>query len=332
MNTRLRSVERRLAAIVYADVAGYTRLMNADEAGTLRLLTSHRVMIERLIPQHGGRIANTAGDSVLAEFPSAVDALQCALGIQERVAATQEEVSEDRRVSFRIGIHVGEAMVQGRDLFGDAVNVAARMQAIAEPGTVCLSGSAHEYVHKVLPVTFEDLGPRAVKNIETPIRAYRVRLSGPPLARTLPPIQRHSEYYLVRRFHDALFEAFDEAMGGEDISRFELAILAVVYDVPDVELQQLAKRLAIEFATVEQLAHRLQDRGLVCLTSDPNHENSRGFSLTPKGLDLFNRLYPASVAARDRVMAPLSDEERNTLHELLARVIKGYETARRGNR
>src|SRR6185503_6721236 len=110
MNKPAPIVQRRLAAIVSADVAGYTRLMNVDEAGTLRLLGSHRDVTDRLIAQHGGRIANTAGDSILAEFPSAVDALQCALGIQERIAAVNDEVPEERRVSFRIGLHVGEAL------------------------------------------------------------------------------------------------------------------------------------------------------------------------------------------------------------------------------
>src|SRR4028119_691106 len=124
--------------------------MSADEAGTLSLLTSHREMTDRLIAHHGGRIANTAGDSILAEFPSAVDALQCALGIQERIAAVHGEIPEERRVSFRIGLHVGEAMVRNGDLFGDGVNIAARMQALAEPGTVCLSGTAHAFVHRAL--------------------------------------------------------------------------------------------------------------------------------------------------------------------------------------
>ena len=162
------TTQRRLAAILCADVAGYTRLMNEDEPGTLRLLSSHRDLTDRLIPQHGGRIANTAGDSILAEFSSAVDALQCALGIQERIAAVNEEVPADRRVTFRIGLHVGEAMVRDGDLFGDGVNVAARMQGLAAPGTVCLSATAHDYVHRVLPLAFEDLGPQAVKDVDAP--------------------------------------------------------------------------------------------------------------------------------------------------------------------
>jgi len=162
MNKPAPIVQRRLAAIFSADVAGYTRLMNSDEAGTLRLLGSHREVTDRLIAQHGGRIANTAGDSILAEFPSAVDALQCALGIQERIGAVNDEVPEERRVSFRIGVHVGEAMVRSGDLFGDAVNVAARMQGLAEPGSVCVSGAAYEYVRTALPLDFEDIGAQRV--------------------------------------------------------------------------------------------------------------------------------------------------------------------------
>src|SRR4028119_1877577 len=142
--------------------------MSADEAGTLRLLTSHRELTDRLIQPHGGRIANTAGDSIPAEFPSAVDALQCALGIQERIAAVHEEVPEERRVCFRIGLHVGEAMVRSGDLFGDGVNVAARMQTLAEPGTICLSGAAYEYAHRAVPVAFEDLVLQSVKNLDVP--------------------------------------------------------------------------------------------------------------------------------------------------------------------
>src|SRR5262245_56371880 len=175
MNKPAPTVQRRLAAIFCADVAAYTLLMKADEAGTLRLLLSHRETTDRLIAQHGGRIANTAGDSILAEFPSAVDALQCALGIQERIAAVHHEVPEKRRVSFRIGLHVGEVMVRNGDLFGDGVNIAARMQSLAKPGTVCLSGAAHEYARRVWSIAFEDLGLQSVKNLDDPIRAFLAR-------------------------------------------------------------------------------------------------------------------------------------------------------------
>ena len=152
-------IERKLAAIFAADVAGYSRLMGQDEVGTLRTLAAHREIMDRLIGEHRGRIANTAGDSVLAEFPSVVDAVQCAVQVQEALAEANEGVPEDRRMSFRIGVHMGDVMIRNGDLLGDGVNVAARLQALAHPGGVCLSGEAHQYARKVLPLAYA--GPRA---------------------------------------------------------------------------------------------------------------------------------------------------------------------------
>jgi class 3 adenylate cyclase len=197
-------VKRRLAAILCADVAGYTRLMNADEVATLRLLAAHREITDRLIAQHDGRIANTAGDSILAEFPSALDAAQCALAIQERHAVVNAEMPEERRLSFRIGIHVGEAMVRDGDLFGDSVNVASRMQSLAEPGCICLSGPAHDYVHRSLPGVFEDLGPQQVKNLDKPVQCYRLRPSDTLPLRAIPPVHRRNEANLMRRCYEMM--------------------------------------------------------------------------------------------------------------------------------
>src|SRR5215216_1441603 len=139
-------VQRRLAAIFAADVEGYSRLMGMDEVGTLRTLTTHREIMDRLIEEYGGRIANTAGDSVLAEFPSVVDAVQAAIEVQETLRAANAVLPESRQVRFRVAVHVGDVMVKGGDLFGDGVNIAARLQAIADPGGLCISGSAHEHV------------------------------------------------------------------------------------------------------------------------------------------------------------------------------------------
>ena len=172
MATPKQRVERRLAAIFAADVAGYSRLMGSDEVGTLRLLSTHRQIMDDLIVEHGGRIVNTAGDSVLAEFPSAVDAVQCAVEAQERLAEANESQPTDRRLEFRIGVHAGDVMVRGGDLFGHGVNIAARLQALAQPGGVCISGAVHEHVRKVLPLGFSDLGPQVVKKSDEPIRAY----------------------------------------------------------------------------------------------------------------------------------------------------------------
>jgi adenylate cyclase len=185
--------ERRLLAIFAADVAGYSRLMRADEQGTLRALQADREVIDRLISEHGGRIANTAGDSILAEFPSVVDAVRCALTVQREVAKANEATRPDeQRLQFRIGVHVGDVVVKGGDLFGDGVNVAARLQALAEPGGVCLSEEAHRYAARPLSLTCIDLGQQEIKNLDGGIRAFSVRPTGQPAPgeRPNPPTRR----------------------------------------------------------------------------------------------------------------------------------------------
>lgn len=172
-------VERRLAAIFAADVAGFSRLVRADEGGTLRLLSAHRAVMDALIVEHGGRVANTAGDSVLAEFASAVDAVQCAVAVQRQLAEKGAADPPGTRLQFRIGIHVGDVMVDGGDLLGDGVNIAARLESVAEPGGVCLSGPAHDSVRHSVSVRFVDLGPRQVKNLDEPLRAFAVALDLP---------------------------------------------------------------------------------------------------------------------------------------------------------
>ena len=148
--------------------------MGADEVGTLKGLTERRAILDRLIGEHKGRIANTAGDSVLAEFGSAVDAVQCAVDAQKAFAEANTGVPPDKCINFRIGVHIGDVMVRAGDLFGDGVNIAARLQTLANAGTVCISGATYDQVRKVLPMTFVELGVQQVKNIQEPIRAYQV--------------------------------------------------------------------------------------------------------------------------------------------------------------
>jgi adenylate cyclase len=169
---------RRLVAIFAADVEGYSRLMGADEVSTLRELTQRRTILDGLIAAHRGRIANTAGDSVLAEFGSAVDAVQCAVEAQAALAEANAALSPNHHINFRIGIHVGDVMVKGGDLFGDGVNIAARLQTLASAGGTCISGVAHDQVRKILPFAFTDLGAQQVKNIEEPIRTFAVGTKG----------------------------------------------------------------------------------------------------------------------------------------------------------
>jgi adenylate cyclase len=168
------AVSRRLVAVFAADVEGYSRLMGADEVGTLKGLTERRAILDRIIGDHGGRIANTAGDSVLAQFGSAVDAVQCAVDAQTELAEVNTGVPADKHINFRIGVHIGDVMLRAGDLFGDGVNIAARLQTLAKAGSVCISGATYDQVRKVLPMTFVDLGVQQVKNIQEPIRAYQV--------------------------------------------------------------------------------------------------------------------------------------------------------------
>jgi adenylate cyclase len=175
-------VERKLAAIFAADVEGYSRLMGRDEVGTLRTLTAYRVIIDRLIATHRGRIFNTAGDSLVADFASAVDAVQCAVAVQDAIAKENADRPAGEQMRFRIGIHVGDIIVQGDNLFGDGVNIAARLEALAEPGGICVSGTVRDQIGTKLPLSFTDLGEQLVKNIAQPIKTYRIRGDTSPTA------------------------------------------------------------------------------------------------------------------------------------------------------
>ncbi len=168
------AVERKLAAIFAADVAEYSRLMGADEVGTLRQLQAYRVILDRLIAVHHGRIFNTAGDSVVADFASAVDAVECAVAVQQAIAKENAGRRPEEQMRFRIGVHVGDVIVEGSNLYGDSVNIAARLEALAEPGGVCLSGAAREQIGTKLPVGFTTLGEQRVKNIAEPVRAFKL--------------------------------------------------------------------------------------------------------------------------------------------------------------
>jgi adenylate cyclase len=169
-----RRIERKLAAMLSADVTAYSRLMGEDEEATLHTLTSHRKQMDALIAQHRGRIVGTAGDSVLAEFASVVDAVQCAVVIQITLQAENAQLPPERRMEFRMGINLGDVMVEGEQIYGDGVNVAARVQALADPGGVFISGTVHEQIENKLSLHYEDLGEQEVKNIAKPVRVWRV--------------------------------------------------------------------------------------------------------------------------------------------------------------
>ena len=167
-------MERRLAAILAADVAGYSRLMEADEEATVRALGTCREIVDGLVTEHGGRVFGSAGDSVVAEFPSPVEAVRCAADVQRKLEALNAGLPEDRRMRLRIGVNLGDVIVEGDDLLGDGVNIAARLEALAEPGHICLSGPVLDQVKKQLDLGYEYLGEHTVKNIAEEVRVYRV--------------------------------------------------------------------------------------------------------------------------------------------------------------
>ena len=183
-------MQRRIAAILAADVVGYSRLMAEDETATLAALQAHRSqLVDPAIASHQGRIVKLMGDGALVEFASAVDAVNCAIAIQRGMADRSQDEPEDRRITFRIGINLGDVIVEGEDLYGGGVNIAARLEGLAEPGGICLSGTVHDLVHDKVDAPFEDLGPQRLKNIPEPVRSYKIDLgaagSGEPVA---PPI------------------------------------------------------------------------------------------------------------------------------------------------
>jgi class 3 adenylate cyclase len=167
-------VERKLSTILSADVAGYSRLMGEDEEQTLKTFRGHKKVFESLVAMHHGRIFNTAGDAILAEFTSVVAAVRCATDIQAALRTRNDQLAQDRQVKFRMGINLGDVLIQGDDLMGDGVNVAARLQTAAEPGGICISGSVHDQIVNKLSLSFQSLGEKSFKNIQMPVRTFSI--------------------------------------------------------------------------------------------------------------------------------------------------------------
>ena len=179
-------VERRLAAILAADVAGYSRLMGADEEGTLERLKAHRrALVDPKIREHRGRIVKTTGDGMLVEFPSVIDAVRCAVEVQRAMTDRNVDLLEDTRITFRVGVNLGDVIIDDGDIYGDGVNIAARLEALAAPGGVCISRVVRDQIRDKLPYPFEDMGEQELKNIARPVRAFA--MSAAAIAST-PPV------------------------------------------------------------------------------------------------------------------------------------------------
>jgi adenylate cyclase len=272
-------IERRLAAILAADVAGYSRLTSADEEGTHVQLQDHlRALVDPKIAEHRGRVVKNTGDGMLAEFSSVVDALRCALDVQRGMAERNAEVPDEKRIEFRISINVGDVIIDRDDIFGDGVNVAARLEGLAKPGGICISEDAHRQVRGKFDVTFEDAGEQQLKNIARPVRVFRVALDS---ARPAKPIsQPHNAALAVRRDRSSgRVTAIGAAVvliaaAGGAAFYFHLGRAPVVSQVPD-QLARPSERFSIVVLPFANLSGDTSQDYLADVISD---ELTTGFS------------------------------------------------------
>jgi TolB-like protein/class 3 adenylate cyclase len=280
-------VERRLAAILAADVAGYSRLMGVDEEGTLATLKAYQSeLVYPKIAEHRGRIVKTAGDGALFEFASAVDAVRCAIAIQRAIAERNVDVSSDRRIEFRIGITVGDIIVDDGDIFGDGVNVAARLESISEPGGICVSSQVQEHARGKIDIAFEDLGQQQLKNIAQPVRVYRVKLDPTGAPATLRPTVPNKPSIAVLSFQnmsgDREQEYFADGVVEEIITAMSrmrwLFVIArnssFTYKGRAVDVKQVGRELGVRYVlegSVRRAANRVRITGQLIDASTGAH-------------------------------------------------------------
>jgi len=255
-------LERRLAAILAADVVGYSRLMGEDEGGTLaRLKAARDEVLQPLIAEHRGRVVKLMGDGLLVEFASVVDAVECARAWQERMDLRERERDANLRLLFRIGINLGDVIIDGEDIYGDGVNIAARLEALAEPGGICVSSGVHEQVRSKCSYAFEDMGPQAMKNIARPVHAYLLRLDGAAVNGAAPALRQSAEkpaiavLALKNLSADADQEYFADGVAEDIISALSryrwLMVIArnssFSYKGHEVDLRQVSKQLGVRY-------------------------------------------------------------------------------------
>ena len=229
-------IERRLAALLSADVEGYSRLMHVDEEATMATLSAHRALVDGLIGRHRGRIANTAGDSVLAEFESILDAVRCAIEIQEAIEHANEVQTQGRQMRLRLGINVGDVMVKDGDIFGDGVNVAARLEGLVSGGEICVSRGVRDHLRNREGILFEDLGEQLVKNIARPIRAFRLRLGEDTSDQEVSNLEETRE-----SSEERTSPATISGLSAESEAALELAFWESVKDGSPAELEILSR-------------------------------------------------------------------------------------------
>src|SRR4030043_2203504 len=275
-------VKRKLAAILSADVKGYSRLMGEDEEGTIRTLNAYKEVITGFIQKHQGRVVGTAGDSMLAEFASVVDAVRCAVGIQEELKDRNKELPEDRRMEFRIGVNLGDVVEEGDTIFGDGVNIAARLESLSDGGGICISGTAFDQVENKLSLGYEYLGEQSVKNIAKPVRVYRVLMEPGAVARrfsevaskeklTFPlpdkpsiavlPFTNMSSEKELEYFSDGLAEGIINGLSKSDNIFVIARNSTFTYKGKPVKVKQVAEEMGVRYViegSVQQEGNRVR--------------------------------------------------------------------------
>jgi adenylate cyclase len=279
-------MERRLTAILAADVVGYSRLMGADEAGTLTALQDMRTgFIDGKIAEHQGRVVKLTGDGILAEFPSVVSAVACAVELQRGIRERNADVPQDRRIEFRIGVNLGDVIVEGADIYGDGVNVAARLESIAESGGIAISGSVRDHVGNRLKLAFEDRGQQQLKNIEKPIRVYRVLLDQPMTADTISGKDERPSIAVLpfnNMSGDSEQEYFSDGITEDIITDLsQISGLSVVarhtaftYKNRPVNVQEVGRELGVAYVlegSVRKAGGRVRVTGQLINSTNGNH-------------------------------------------------------------
>jgi adenylate cyclase len=312
-------MERRLTAILGADVVGYSRLMGADEAGTLTALQDMRTgFIDGKIAEHQGRVVKLTGDGILAEFPSVVSAVACAVELQRGIRERNADVPQDRRIEFRIGVNLGDVIVEGADIYGDGVNVAARLESIAESGGIAISGSVRDHVGNRLKLAFEDRGQQQLKNIEKPIRVYRVLLDQPMTAHTISGKDERPSIAVLpfnNTSGDSEQEYFSDGITEDIITDLsQISGLSVVarhtaftYKNRPVNVQEVGRELGVAYVlegSVRKAGGRVRVTGQLINSTNGNHVWA----------DRFDRELTDIFAIQDKITHAIVEQLKVKLH------------------
>ncbi len=327
--------QRRLAAILAADVVGFSRLMEADEAGTLSALKLRRKdVLDPLVAKHQGRIFKVTGDGVLVEFASAVNAVQCAVDLQEGMATTNADLPEHRHIILRIGVNLGDVMVEGSDLYGDGVNIAARLEALAEPSGILVSGTAHDHIGTKVRVGFQDVGTQTLKNIVQPVRVYRVT-STPAVVVAVPKAAFDRPSIAVLPFNnmsgDAEQHYFSDGITEDiitELSRFRSFFViarnsSFQYRDRAVDVRRVARELGVQFVvegSVRKIGNRVRITAQLIDTASGNHLWSERYDRALDDIFVVQDEVLHSIVARleGRLASSIADQARRRPTEHLA--------------